>query len=1110
MMPSTDRLKTKLVDKLRELFQLNQPDLDFGFYRIMRSKAEQVTNFIENDLLTEIRKSFDEVDIGKMQQLKEAVEREIKLAIEYESPDPENHPKVLEAKKRYEDAKDGSTAEAEIYDHLYRFFERYYDDGDFISRRYYTRETADKAAPFAIPYNGEEVMLHWANKDQYYIKSTEYFSNYRFNLSQGVDKLLQSQQDESTQASIFEDAKLPADLNVTFRIVDASEGEHDNVKSSDENKRFFIIHKAKPVELIDGELLINFEYRSDPKKTSQDRTWRDAKNTEAVETIFQALSAMPAAKHYLQGFETKAPTESNKDRTLLEKYIYQYTARNTRDYFIHKDLGSFLKRELDYYIKNEVMHLDDIVDNKAPKVEDYLDKIRVLRRIAGKLIEFLAQMEDFQKKLWLKKKFVVETNYCLTLDRVPEELYPEVIENREQIDEWIRLYAIDEIEGDAVTPAYSEPLSIEFLKANDKMMLDTGFFDDTFKAKLLDSIRDFDEQCDGLLIHSENFQALNLLQERYREQIKCVYIDPPYNTGDDGFVYRDSYQDSSWLSLLQQTISLTHPVMNVESTFFSSIDDREQAELRQLCDVIFGIENRLDRGIIIWNNAGSTKGFRRIVKNHEYILAYSTNAENVESLYGDNCKAEELDVIDERLQIKRSRSNPLAKVVFPAGLRIEDKSIEVVKTPINPGTNQIDIVEGEMHFKNGILTHNVTLEASFPYKNQMTQFFNNIGTDKKTYDTKKQEWIEVYFRANGVPYYRKLRNTKILSSVLKDLPSGGSSELNNVIPHASFSHPKPVDLVNELLIYFTTSKDIVLDYFAGSGTTGHAVINLNREDGGERKYILVEMGDYFDTVLKPRICKVVYSDVWKDGKPQSRDAGVSHCLKYLRLESYEDTLNNLELQSDSTRDRVLEASDSLKEDYLLHYMLDVESRGSLLDIDAFADPTAYTLKVKKPGSDAYENRTVDLIETFNYLIGLRLSHLAEPQRLKAKFAHLSDPDLPEDQDPKLVIDGDLVAAEDGKWWIRKIEGWMPKNPYAPNEGGVERVLIVWRNLTGNLEEDNLVLNAWFEKNCTDTSYDTVYVNGSNSLAVLRGKADRWQVRLIEEEFMKRMWSSAGV
>jgi adenine-specific DNA-methyltransferase len=119
-----------------------------------------------------------------------------------------------------------------------------------------------------------------------------------------------------------------------------------------------------------------------------------------------------------QELSSLRPTEKNPNRTLLEKHLADYTARNTFDYFIHKDLGGFLRRELDFYIKNEVVHLDDIENETAPRVEQYLAKVKAIRRIAHKIIDFLAQLENFQKKLWLKKKFVVETQYCVTLDRI--------------------------------------------------------------------------------------------------------------------------------------------------------------------------------------------------------------------------------------------------------------------------------------------------------------------------------------------------------------------------------------------------------------------------------------------------------------------------------------------------------------------------------------------------------------------------------------------------------------------------------------------------------------------------------------------------------------------
>lgn len=301
------------------------------------------------------------------------------------------------------------------------------------------------------------------------------------------------------------------------------------------------------------------------------------------------------------------------------------------------------------------------------------------------------------------------------------------------------------------------------------------------------------------------------------------------------------------------------------------------------------------------------------------------------------------------------------------------------------------------------------------------------------------------------------------------------------------------------------------DYFAGSGTTGHAVINLNREDGGKREYLLVEMGNCFDTVLKPRISKVVYSASWKDGKPTDRHTGISHCFKYIRLESYEDTLKNLRFDDNPNRAKAVAANPALKEDYMLHYLLDVGTLGSqsLLNIDDFADPTAYTLQVKKRGTDEYVTRTVDLIETFNYLIGLRVEQISVPQTFQATFTRITDPELPEDQHTKLVVYGRIQQDAGGPWWFRKVEGWVPNDPANPNNGQREKILIVWRKLTGDIEQDNLMLDEWFQKNrisTRDFEFDTIYVNGSNNLPNLKLDEENWKVRSIEEEFMKRMWN----
>jgi adenine-specific DNA-methyltransferase len=474
----------KLSALLKECFQLDQADLDFGIYRIMNQKRGEITRFLDHELLPQVKAAFDLYRPAD----KKVIEGELQKAIQGAQAlgmDPDLVPKVKEIREQLATyAVDTGALENEVYSHLYSFFRRYYDNGDFISMRRY------KEGVYAIPYEGEEVKLHWANADQYYVKTTENFRDYAFRLTSG--------------------------RLAHFKVVEA-ETEKDNRKAAEDKERRFLLADEEAIKVENDALVMRFEYRADPEKREQ-----KVINALAVEAI---LANAPA--EWSADIKTLAPSESNPRRMLLEKHLADYTTRNTFDYFIHKDLRGFLRRELDFYIKNEVMRLDDVESETAQRVEQYLSKIKALRQIAHKIIAFLAQIEDFQKKLWLKKKFVVETNYCITLDRVPEELYPAICANDAQREEWVRLFAIDDIKGNLLKPGYSTPLTIEFLKTNPNLVLDTTFFDEAVSNQILDNIENLEDNLNGLLIHSDNFQAIQLLQRRYEAQIKCIYIDPP-------------------------------------------------------------------------------------------------------------------------------------------------------------------------------------------------------------------------------------------------------------------------------------------------------------------------------------------------------------------------------------------------------------------------------------------------------------------------------------------------------------------------------------------------------------------------------------------------------
>ncbi len=185
-------------------------------------------------------------------------------------------------------------------------------------------------------------------------------------------------------------------------------------------------------------------------------------------------------------------------------------------------------------------------------------------------------------------------------------------------------------------------------------------------------------------------------------------------------------------------------------------------------------------------------------------------------------------------------------------------------------------------------------------------------------------------------------------------------------------NPKPWEL-RKKICGFASKEALIADYFAGSGTTGHAVINLNREDGGQRKFILVEMGEYFDTVLLPRIKKVAFAPEWKDGKPKREPTPEEaqrspRIVKYIRLESYEDALNNIEFDDAAGQLKLEEQFD----DYLLNYMLKWETKGSetLLNAAKLTRPLTYRLRVHAYGET--RARAADIPETFNYLLGLNV------------------------------------------------------------------------------------------------------------------------------------------
>ena len=1062
-----DKLKTLLI----ELFQLDQPDLDFGLYRIMHAKSAEVTQFLDKELLPQVTAAFGQFRSADKAEMERELNKVI-AGVEAAGMEPEQSPKVQALREQLKnDGVDVGRLESEVYDHLFSFFRRYYSEGDFLAKRVY------KPGVYAIPYEGEEVMLHWANKDQYYIKTSEYLRDYAFRLRPDLEA---------------------EPMRVHFRLADVTEGEHGNVKASEGKERRFKLADENPVTLEDGELMIRFTYQPDT-----------AKQKELNAAAEEAIAAMDDASLKAWITELGKPnvrSDGSSSGTRLRLHLDRYTARNTFDYFIHKDLGGFLRRELDFFIKNEVMHLDDIENESAPRVEQYLSKIKVIRKIAGKIIDFLAQLENFQKRLWLKKKFVVETRYCMTLDRIPAEFYGEIAANPKQWEQWRTLGMLETPNVDQPDLfSQAEVGSVGYLEAHPFLMADTALFDEAFKSRLLSAVDNLDETLDGLLMHGDNFHGLNLLQARYREQVKCVYIDPPYNTDASSIVYKNGYKDSSWLSLMDNRLDVAKRYLTEDGIICVAIDDEEVSELRFVLAQHFS--KQVGVTVVRSNPAGrKTKG--KFAPAHEYGLFFGNSESSIpQSLIKSEKALARYPKADEKGRFSwanfirsgnNDRREDRPKLFYPIFVKSND-TIRIPKMEWSV-TSQSYLLREEPDHDEQILYPIMVKNGKAIEKNWQRGHIR-VSTELDEFRVRRTEnnKIDVDFKTR-----MDEESLPITWWDEKGYASAnyGASELKELFSEKEFDFPKAKSLVLDSLNVSGLKADntIVLDFFAGSGTTAHAVIALNRQDQGHRKYILVEQGDYFDTVLKPRIQKVVYSSDWKDGKATAPQTGISHAFKVLKLESYEDALNNLEPRRTSHQQLTLDSPEAqgaecLKEQYILRYMLDVETRGSqsLLNVQAFTDPTAYKLKVKRPGSDESSEMNIDLLESFNWLVGLTVQNLAAPQSFTASFER--------DSEKRLRLHGPLKPEADAPYWFRTVTGTVPDG---------RKTLIIWRKLTGEPEQDNLVLDEWFTLQgyaARESEFALIYVNGGNNLENLKQPGDLWKVRLIEEDFHRLMFEA---
>jgi adenine-specific DNA-methyltransferase len=365
------------------------------------------------------------------------------------------------------------------------------------------------------------------------------------------------------------------------------------------------------------------------------------------------------------------------------------------------------------------------------------------------------------------------------------------------------------------------------------------------------------ETTENLFIEGDNLEVLKLLQKSYYGEVKMIYIDPPYNTGKD-FIYPDNYSESletylayagmltddgkriearvnsrddgrfhsKWVNMLYPRLYLARNLLAEDGVIFVSISDDEVVNARSLLNEIFGEDNFVS--CLIWNKQHSQQ--QGIFKTyHEYILLYAKNKDAIDNISGGD------GFIDAGALKKISRANPASEFTFPAGVRFEAKD-GVVLSGTFGDAEKVTVINGIFEAESGKTKYPITLSAGWTQKDQMTQYFKG----EPVLDTKGQTVLEFYFNSAGKLKCRKQRSKITPSTFLPEygMVSEQTAYLESIFGKPVFDNPKPVQMIRDFISWFVSDGDIVLDFYAGSGTTGEALI---LEKGVNAKFILVQL-----------------------------------------------------------------------------------------------------------------------------------------------------------------------------------------------------------------------------------------------------------------------------
>ena len=822
----------------------------------------------------------------------------------------------------------------ELFRKLYTFFKRYFSEAGVLGlystpyheslyERVYPEEaheqfifSPENKTGYERLYDENDVTLFWKTSRMYYVKTDRLFRSMSVDI-EGIRFYF--------DASEIQHKKSNEKKTLVYRVVSV---ENDvNEESQGWKLRVAI---SVQYEGANGSQQASVLEEVQKVSDSEGRSKLPSSWTTDVDDLYEVI------RSHASGFGVKVSVES------VEKAVRAFVKQAEVDYFICKDTRKFLREQFDLWMYQYIFSKmgENVVTQFS---ERRLAELRVLKLVAYEVIEMIAGFEDELVKIWNKPKFVLDSHYVITLDRIwgdgtgdGRALLHDLLNHpgmESQVTEWRELGMVED-DFDTSKIIVSNLLEEELDARYRSLPLDTKYFPD-LELRILSLFDNLDEALDGWLIKSENYQALNTLLPRFRQRVDCIYIDPPYNRDRDEFIYVDRFRHSTWLTMMENRLELARSWMGDHATIFISTDDIEQANVRKLGELVFGEDNFVNN--IIWQKKFSPQNDAQgLSDNHDFLVCFSRDKR---SCY--------LGVLPRTAKQNNRYKNPDNDPRGPwmsSGLDVKRYTPEYdyeIKTPsgriVRPPKGSCWRVLPE-RFQELVEDNRIWFGADGDGVPRLKRFLSEV----KQGVTPLTIWE-----------YKEVGHNQEAKQELKDMLSEGSEV---------FQTPKPVRLIERVLSIGMDAEGTILDFFSGSGTTAVAAIRLNQKDGGSRRYILVEMAHYFDTILLPRIKRAVFSDLWEDGKAKPGGRGASHFFKYFELEQFEDVLREAHYADNENPPPGDPVHYLFFGDHkLLHGIdLDYQNNRVVLNLD-----------------NLYKGRKIDIAQTLSYLTGKSIKRISE-------------------------------------------------------------------------------------------------------------------------------------